>query len=127
MSLHDTPKICVVIRKRPMNRKEQARSDHDIIECSKKASLTVREIKYKVDLTKYIEESHFRFDRAYDEQATNAQIYLETIRPLVDAAFNRAKVTCFAYGQTGSGKTYTMMGQNEPELPPVPGLYLLAA
>ena len=34
---------------------------------------------------------------------------------MVDAAFSRAKVTCFAYGQTGSGKTYTMMGVNDSE------------
>ena len=46
------------------------------------------------------------------------------VRPLVDSAFQGAKVTVFAYGQTGSGKTYTMngaMGQG------VPGLYTLGA
>lgn len=46
------------------------------------------------------------------------------MRPLVDSAFQGAKVTCFAYGQTGSGKTYTMngnMGQG------IPGLYTLGA
>jgi hypothetical protein len=26
------------------------------------------------------------------------------VRPLVDSAFNKAKVTCFAYGQTGKKK-----------------------
>jgi len=49
---------------------------------------------------------------------------------LVDAAFSKAKVTCFAYGQTGSGKTYTMMGDPGSEKEnggPTPGLYLLAA
>lgn len=46
------------------------------------------------------------------------------MRPIVEAAFNRAKVTCFAYGQTGSGKTYTMLGDVQDK---VPGLYLLAA
>ena len=50
---------------------------------------------------------------------------------MVDAAFNKAKVTCFAYGQTGSGKTYTMMGdpgsENKENGGPTPGLYLLAA
>jgi len=48
---------------------------------------------------------------------------------LIDALFNRAKVTCFAYGQTGSGKTYTMMGDSTSALEQntCPGLYLLAA
>ena len=54
-------------------------------------------------------------------------IYLETVRPMVDAAFNRAKITCFAYGQTGSGKTYTMMGTNNGKEISNPGLYLLCA
>lgn len=45
----------------------------------------------------------------------------------MEAAFGRAKVTCFAYGQTGSGKTYTMMGDIEGNEIKVPGLYLLAA
>lgn len=58
------------------------------------------------------------------------KIYNEAIRPLVDAAFNKAKVTCFAYGQTGSGKTFTMMGDQNPDRENgmvTPGLYLLAA
>ena len=45
------------------------------------------------------------------------------MRPLVDCAFDGAKVSCFAYGQTGSGKTYTMLGDGGK----VRGLYLLAA
>ena len=53
------------------------------------------------------------------------------MRPLVESAFNSAKVTCFAYGQTGSGKTFTMMGETGNDkgdnYGAVPGLYLLAA
>lgn len=45
------------------------------------------------------------------------------VRPLIDAAFDGAKVSCFAYGQTGSGKTYTMQGDGKN----VRGLYLLAS
>lgn len=43
---------------------------------------------------------------------------------MIDAAFDKSKVTCFAYGQTGSGKTWTMMGSNNGK---VDGLYNLAA
>ena len=43
-----------------------------------------------------------------DENATNEQIYLQTVRPMIEAAFHKTKVTCFAYGQTGSGKTFTI-------------------
>jgi kinesin family protein 2/24 len=44
---------------------------------------------------------------------------------MVDAAFKKAKITCFAYGQTGSGKTFTMMGDTKDM--GTPGLYLLCA
>ena len=44
------------------------------------------------------------------------------MKPLISAAFDRTKITCFAYGQTGSGKTYTMMGERG-----IPGLYIMAA
>lgn len=80
-----------------------------------------------MDLTKYIEEHQFVFDKVYDESVTNYQLYEDTVQPLVSAAFQGAKGTCFAYGQTGSGKTYTMMGPPQDEGHSTPGLYLLAA
>jgi kinesin family protein 2/24 len=46
---------------------------------------------------------------------------------MVEAAFNKSKITCFAYGQTGSGKTYTMMGSGLGKDIQSPGLYLLCA
>ena len=68
----------------------------------------------------------FTFDQVFDEYVSNEQLYIETVQPLVEAAFTGTKVTCFAYGQTGSGKTFTMMGsQKEDNF--VPGLFLLAA
>jgi kinesin family protein 2/24 len=81
----------------------------------------VKETKQKVDLTKFIESHTFTFDQIYDEHVSNEQIYIDAVQPLVHAAFQKVKVTCFAYGQTGSGKTYTMMGE-----PDRPGLYLHA-
>lgn len=116
------PKIRVIVRKRPLNQKELAKNDSDIITISSKSTLAVKELRSKVDLTKYIEEHPFTFDLVYDETSLNETIYIETVRPMIEAAFNKAKVTCFAYGQTGSGKTFTMMGKDNS-----PGLYLLAA
>lgn len=74
-------------------------------------------------MTKYIEEHHFVFDQVFDDYVTNDQLYQDTVQPLVSAAFQGSKVTCFAYGQTGSGKTFTMMGPPDHQ---VEGLYLLA-
>jgi kinesin family protein 2/24 len=129
--LDNTPKIRVVVRKRPLNKRESQKNEVDIVECRGTQTVIVRETKTKVDLTKYIEEHNFNFDRGFDENTTNTQLYQEAVRPLVDALFNKAKVTCFAYGQTGSGKTFTMMGdpggENKENQHPIPGLYLLAA
>jgi len=116
------PKIRVIIRKRPLSKKEIFKNEKDVIDIKEKKKVIVKEQKQKVDLTKYVEEHQFIFDLAYNQETTNEQIYLETVRPMIEAAFNKTKVTCFAYGQTGSGKTYTMMGIKNK----IPGLYLLA-
>lgn len=75
-------------------------------------------------MKKYLEKTTFNFDNAYGEDSHNEEIYHDVVKPLVDAAFEKSKVTCFGYGQTGSGKTFTMMGDAAQG---VPGLYLLAA
>ena len=122
-SYQTIPKIRVIVRKRPLSRKELSKSDQDVVDIRNNRQVVVKELKVKVDLTKYIEEHAFNFDLAFDETITNEQIYLQTVRPMIEAAFHKIKVTCFAYGQTGSGKTFTMMGNRRQ----IPGLYLLAA
>jgi hypothetical protein len=70
----------------------------------------------------------FRFDVAFDETCSNADIYARTAAPLVESVFKGVNATCFAYGQTGAGKTHTMMGpSNEPHGSPNQGLITLAA
>ena len=122
-SYQSIPKIRVIVRKRPLGKKEIAKNDTDIVDIRNNKQVVVKELKVKVDLTKYVEEHAFNFDLAFDENVTNEQIYLQTVRPMIEAAFHKTKVTCFAYGQTGSGKTFTMMGNKRQ----IPGLYLLAA
>ncbi|KAG0454640.1 hypothetical protein HPP92_023932 [Vanilla planifolia] len=102
-------KIKVVVRKRPLNKKEVAKKEEDIITIEQHTnSLTVHETKLKVDLTEYVEKHEFVFDAVLDEDVSNDEVYRETVEPVVASIFHRTKATCFAYGQTGSGKTYTM-------------------
>ncbi|KAL6842587.1 hypothetical protein ACP4OV_027431 [Aristida adscensionis] len=102
-------KIKVVVRKRPLNKREISKKEEDIIDIEQRSnSLTVHETKLKVDLTEYVEKHEFVFDAVLDEDVSNDEVYHETVEPVVPAIFNRTKATCFAYGQTGSGKTYTM-------------------
>ncbi|XP_022755052.1 kinesin-like protein KIN-13B isoform X2 [Durio zibethinus] len=106
---NNVAKIKVVVRKRPLNKKEIAKKEEDIIAIeSNSNALTVHEKKLKVDLTEYVEKHEFVFDAVLNEDVSNEEVYSETVEPIVPLIFNRTKATCFAYGQTGSGKTYTM-------------------
>ncbi|KAB1200599.1 Kinesin-13A [Morella rubra] len=110
---NNVAKIKVVVRKRPLNKKEMAKKEQDIITIEPNSnSLTVHETKLKVDLTEYVEKHGFVFDAVLNEDVSNDEVYSETVEPIVPLIFHRTKATCFAYGQTGkltwSGKTYTM-------------------
>ncbi|NP_001313682.1 kinesin-13A-like [Gossypium hirsutum] len=104
---NNVAKIKVVVRKRPLNKKEISRKEDDIVTVSENV-LTVHEPKLKVDLTAYVEKHEFCFDAVLDEHVTNDEVYRETVEPIIPIIFQRTKATCFAYGQTGSGKTFTM-------------------
>ncbi|KAL5729277.1 Kinesin-like protein KIN-13B [Ranunculus cassubicifolius] len=102
-------KIKVVVRKRPLNKKEVSRKEEDIITIVPESNfLTVHETKLKVDLTEYVERHEFVFDAVLSEGVSNEEVYRETVEPIVPTIFQRTKATCFAYGQTGNGKTFTM-------------------
>ncbi|KAF4365066.1 hypothetical protein CsatB_025901 [Cannabis sativa] len=105
---NNVAKIKVVVRKRPLNKKELSRKEEDIVNVYDNAYLTVHEPKVKVDLTAYVEKHEFCFDAVLNEHVTNDEVYRATVQPIIPTIFERTKATCFAYGQTGSGKTYTM-------------------
>ena len=121
------PKIRVVVRKRPLNYKERQKNDSNIVDPISDDTVIVKELKEKVDLTKYIEEHHFTFDQVFDEDISNEEFYIQTVQPLVSALLMGTKVTCFAYGQTGSGKTHTMMGPPNRDEKSILGMYAMAA
>ncbi|KAK4856029.1 hypothetical protein QYF36_013397 [Acer negundo] len=104
---NNVAKIKVVVRKRPLNKKELSRKEDDIVTVFDNA-LTVHEPKLKVDLTAYVEKHEFCFDAVLDQAVSNDEVYRVTVEPIIPIIFQRTKATCFAYGQTGSGKTFTM-------------------
>ena len=65
----------MVVRKRPLNRKELNKNDPDVLRVHDGETLTVEEEKVKVDLTKFTEEHKFTFDNVFGEQACNNDIY----------------------------------------------------
>ncbi|XP_066111605.1 kinesin-like protein KIF2B [Saccopteryx bilineata] len=121
-------RICVCVRKRPLNQQETTLQDLDIITIPSDTVVMVHESKQKVDLTRYLEHQAFCFDYAFDDSASNELVYQFTARPLVESIFRKGMATCFAYGQTGSGKTHTMGGAfSEKARDGSKGLYALVA
>uniref|UniRef100_A0A3Q2XT95 Kinesin-like protein n=1 Tax=Hippocampus comes TaxID=109280 RepID=A0A3Q2XT95_HIPCM len=121
-------RICVCIRKRPMNKQELNRREIDVVSVPGRGALLVHEPKQKVDLTKYLDNQIFQFDYSFDETSTNDLVYRFTAKPLVQSIFEGGMATCFAYGQTGSGKTHTMGGDfSGKQQNCSKGIYALAA
>jgi kinesin family protein 2/24 len=120
--------ITVCIRKRPLNKKELTRGEVDVMTVLTKDEIVVHQPKLKVNLRKFLENQHFRFDYAFDETCSNDLVYKYTAKPLVQTIFEGGMSTCFAYGQTGSGKTHTMGGDFQGKTQDCKkGIYAMAA
>ena len=107
-------KIFVIVRKRPLSKKEINNGEIDCISCLN-PKVVIHECKIKIDgITKYLEDHEFYFDNTFGENENTEEIYGYAIEPMINLVLKKGIVTCFAYGQTGSGKTYTMKGiQNQ--------------
>ncbi|OXB72694.1 UNVERIFIED_CONTAM: hypothetical protein H355_003626 [Colinus virginianus] len=84
----DEHRICVCVRKRPLNRKETLMKDLDVITIPSKDVVMVHEPKQKVDLTRYLENQTFRFDYAFDEMAPNEMVYRYVYASFVNLLFS---------------------------------------
>jgi kinesin family protein 18/19 len=59
---------------------------------------------------KRVKDQTFAFDRVFDENTTQADVYEATTRNLLDSVLDGFNATVFAYGATGCGKTHTITG-----------------
>ncbi|CBZ27472.1 putative kinesin [Leishmania mexicana MHOM/GT/2001/U1103] len=55
-------------------------------------------------------EQHYSFEFVHDEEATQADVFEESVLRFADEALLAQNVAIICYGPTGSGKTYSMMG-----------------
>eukprot|EP00931_Biecheleriopsis_adriatica_P101901 TRINITY_DN76950_c0_g1_i1.p1 TRINITY_DN76950_c0_g1~~TRINITY_DN76950_c0_g1_i1.p1 ORF type:complete len:965 (+),score=229.25 TRINITY_DN76950_c0_g1_i1:204-3098(+) len=65
-------------------------------------------------------QRRYNFDAAFDETASNFEVYARTTRFLISSVIQGFNATVFAYGATSAGKTHTMLGY-----PGEPGIMLL--
>lgn len=105
----------VAVRVRPLSEKEQGQGR--IVELQEDQRVLVFDPPGAADAgrTGRTKNMRFYYDRVFDERATNAQIYEETVAPLLEKLLEGFNLTVFAYGPTGSGKTYTIQGDEKDE------------
>ncbi|KAL1758686.1 kinesin-like protein [Schizophyllum commune] len=60
--------------------------------------------------TKRYKDKRFMFDRVFDHEARQQDVYDATARPLLKGLLDGYNATVFAYGATGCGKTHTISG-----------------
>lgn len=62
------------------------------------------------NMGKRVKDQTFGFDRVFDDNCTQDDVYAATTRPLLDSVLDGYNATVFAYGATGCGKTHTITG-----------------
>ena len=55
-----------------------------------------------------VKDQTFGFDKIFDENTTQGDVYEATTRGLLDSVLDGYNATVFAYGATGCGKTHTI-------------------
>ncbi|XP_072029588.1 kinesin-like protein KIF19 [Amphiura filiformis] len=58
-------------------------------------------------------EKHYVFDYAFDDAASQEEVYNKSTKSLIRSVTEGYNATVFAYGATGAGKTYTMLGNDD--------------
>ncbi|KAL8280862.1 hypothetical protein RQP46_006866 [Phenoliferia psychrophenolica] len=100
--------IKVVCRFRPPNALELRETGGESIVQIDEAGTTVK-MKGQESM-KGPDAQGFTFDRAFQMDTKQAEVYTYGISGIVDDVISGYNGTVFAYGQTGSGKSHTMMG-----------------
>ncbi|KAJ6187399.1 hypothetical protein N7519_002307 [Penicillium mononematosum] len=59
---------------------------------------------------KRVKDQTFAFDRVFDQNTSQGEVYESTTRSLLDNVLDGYNATVFAYGATGCGKTHTITG-----------------
>lgn len=118
--------IRVVVRVRPPNTREMEQNQRTIIKCQTLSSMIFDPDEdedefffhgakqFHRDITrKQNKKLVMEFDRLFDENSVNADVFEASMKPLVQSVMDGFNCSAFVYGATGAGKTYTMLGSDE--------------
>lgn len=123
-SSNNNVEIC--IRKRPIFQYEIARGEFDVVAIDVDNSNTetggnnngdvvaINNCVMHADMRrKLVKPTFFPCTKAFDENATQDDIYTKVAQPMVQHSARGGISTIFMFGQTGSGKSHTMTGIEE--------------
>ncbi|CAM9722802.1 unnamed protein product [Chrysoparadoxa australica] len=103
--------VKVVVRIRPLNRKELQDGHKAIAEAQPdRGEIVVRNPR----ADEREPPKSFFFDHVFGNNVAQARVYEVCGAPLVESVLEGYNGTIFAYGQTGAGKTHTMEGYPDP-------------
>ena len=103
--------VKVVVRVRPLSRKEQ-QDGHVATTSADESTGSITCASPKTDASD--PPKYFTFDAVFAANCKQKSIYDKCGATVVEAVLNGYNGTIFAYGQTGAGKTFTMEGLPEP-------------
>jgi kinesin family protein 3/17 len=91
--------VQVVVRARPMNKKETVENRSKIVE----VAADIGQVSLANPEKPHQPPKAFTFDAVYDETSQQRTFYDESCSPLVESVLEGFNGTVFAYGQTGCG------------------------
>ncbi|XP_063233714.1 kinesin-like protein Klp61F [Bacillus rossius redtenbacheri] len=97
-----THHVQVFVRVRSLGTHDRSRTPH-VVHCTSNEVTIKDRQELKVIKT-------FCFDRVFDQNSTQLEVYNHVVRPAVADILKGYNYTVFAYGQSGSGKSYTVAG-----------------
>jgi kinesin family member 3A len=95
--------VRVIVRCRPFSEKEKQQGHSNIAQIQP-AQGTVTILDPRPDRSNGEPPKTFTFDKVFDLNCTQTEVYSMTARDIVDSVLQGYNGTVFAYGQTGTGK-----------------------
>ncbi|KAJ7984469.1 hypothetical protein DPEC_G00355150 [Dallia pectoralis] len=106
-----TSRVRVAVRLRPYMEKQDDKGEGACVRGLDSQTLEI------INWRNATETLQYQFDAFHDERATQQEVFLSSVKPILPHILNGQNASVFAYGPTGAGKTHTMLGV--PELPGV--------
>uniref|UniRef100_A0A3B3TGY4 Kinesin-like protein n=1 Tax=Paramormyrops kingsleyae TaxID=1676925 RepID=A0A3B3TGY4_9TELE len=106
-------RVRVAVRLRPYMEKQDKKAEGPCVRGLGPQSLEI------VNWRNATETLQYQFDAFHGEQASQQEIFLSSVKPVLPHVLSGQNASVFAYGPTGAGKTHTMLGNpEEPGLIP---------